>query len=294
MTQTMNNAYLALQGLATGNAFGNTFYKAATRKGLVQRKLPASPWLWSADTAMAVAVCQTLEQHGAIVEETLVGHLIRHFEEDTFRNYGNGMFQILTLLSQGQDWKYISPSFAGGGSHGNEAAVRALPVGARFYKDISRVKKEAEKSAIVTHFHKEARSGAIAVACAAALTLREEGLDAAAFIDSVLDMTPDSLLRKRMEQARDISREDLPLAIMLLGNGDKAAALDTVPLALWISAHYRYRFKEALWTVATAGGDCDSIGAIVGGISALACGAVPPRWLECREPLKHCALSGNG
>ncbi|HED09312.1 MAG TPA: ADP-ribosylglycohydrolase family protein [Caldithrix abyssi] len=294
MTQTMNNAYLALQGLATGNAFGNTFYKAATRKGLVQRKLPASPWLWTADTAMAVAVCQTLREHGTVDEETLVGHLIRHFEEDTFRNYGNGMFQILTLLSQGQDWKYISPSFAGSGSHGNEAAVRALPVGAWFYEDMNRVQKEAEKAAIVTHFHKEARSGAIAVACACALTLQTDILTADEFLSAVLDLTPPSLLRKRMEQAGNIGREDLPLAIMLLGNGDKAAALDTVPLALWISAHYRYRFKEALWTVATAGGDCDSIGAIVGGISALACGAVPPRWLECREPLKHCALSGNG
>ncbi len=293
MSNATFHTQLALEGLATGNAFGNTFYKASTRKGLARRRMPDGPWLWSSDTAMAVAVCQTLQQHGTIDEDALVGHLVHHFEDDTFRNYGSGMFQILTLLSQGQDWKYISPSFADGGSHGNEAAVRALPVGAWFYEDPERVKKEAEKSAVVTHFHKEARSGAIATASAAALVLNGYVQNPHTFIDAVLDHTPPSLLRDRLAQARDIRRQDLPLAIMLLGNGDKAAALDTVPLALWICAYYREDFEEALWTVATAQGDCDSIGAIVGGICALGSGGVPKKWLENREPLKHCTTAGT-
>ncbi len=285
MKTSMHNMLKALDGLSLGNAFGNLFYKASVRKGLTRRALPEGPWPWTADTAMAVAVFQTIEENDAIVENSLIGIMVNEFLNDTFRSYGNAMFQILNLLSQGQDWRYISPEFANGGSHGNEAAVRAICVGAYFAGDINRCREEAEKSAVVTHFHKEARCGAIATAVCAHLMLTAPGIGKNKLLQAVIDHLPDTQLRERLKLSLTLSPDDLPLAIMLLGNGDKAAALDTVPLALWIAAHYRDDFEEALWTAATAGGDTDSIGAIVGGLCALTADALPALWLSRREPL---------
>ncbi|RMH64737.1 MAG: hypothetical protein D6677_04230 [Calditrichaeota bacterium] len=282
---SLKNMYKALEGLALGNAFGNLFYKASARKGITRRALPDGPWPWTADTSMAVSVCQILEDHKSIDEDSLAAFFVRAFQDDTFRGYGNGMFQILNLLSQGQDWRYISPGFANGGSYGNEAAVRAVCVGAYFAGHINQLRKEAEKSAIITHFHKEARCGALATALAAHAIITQPGITPEALLKTVIENIPDSLLKQRLEQAQNLSPDDLPLAIMVLGNGDKAAALDTVPLALWITAHYLKDFEEALWTVATAQGDADTIGAIVGGLCALATETLPPQWLNRREAL---------
>ena len=61
---------------------------------------------------------------------------------------------------------------------GNGSAMRVAPVGAFFADDLKRVSEEAEKSAVITHAHEEARSGAIAVAIATAFAwkFKEENI----------------------------------------------------------------------------------------------------------------------
>lgn len=73
-----------------------------------------------------------------------------------------------------------------------------------------------------------------------------------------------------------------------LGNGQKITAPDTVPFALWCAASYRGDFEASLWAAVSVGGDNDTLGAIVGGIAALAAGvgSIPKRWTLSREPLR--------
>jgi ADP-ribosylglycohydrolase len=72
-----------------------------------------------------------------------------------------------------------------------------------------------------------------------------------------------------------------------LGNGSLVTSPDTVPFCLWMAAHHLDRFVEALGKTISAGGDCDTNAAIVGGIVSLSAGrgSIPVEWLEAREPI---------
>ena len=66
-----------------------------------------------------------------------------------------------------------------------------------------------------------------------------------------------------------------------------ASPADTVPLALWISLSHPDDFRAAVETAVAAGGDTDTMAAIVGGIvaSRVSAAAIPPEWRETVEPL---------
>jgi ADP-ribosylglycohydrolase len=66
-----------------------------------------------------------------------------------------------------------------------------------------------------------------------------------------------------------------------------------VPFAVWAAATFLHDYPAAVTACVRAGGDVDTMGAIVGGIVAAYTGigqrggvrGVPPGWLEQREPL---------
>ena len=55
---------------------------------------------------------------------------------------------------------YVAPALFGGGSYGNGGAMRAAPIGGYFWDDPERARKEAQRSAEVTHAHPEGQAGA--------------------------------------------------------------------------------------------------------------------------------------
>jgi ADP-ribosylglycohydrolase len=70
-----------------------------------------------------------------------------------------------------------------------------------------------------------------------------------------------------------------------LGNGNQVSAQDTVPFALWCVATTPDDYEDALWHAYSGLGDCDTIGAIVGGIVVLRTGldAIPATWRAACE-----------
>ena len=76
-------------------------------------------------------------------------------------------------------------------------------------------------------------------------------------------------------------------AVDLLGNGSRVSCADTVPLALWIAAFHLDDYPAAVETAVAAGGDTDTMAAIVGGIVAarISAAGIPPAWREAVEPL---------
>ncbi|MGH7943046.1 MAG: ADP-ribosylglycohydrolase family protein [Limisphaerales bacterium] len=73
-----------------------------------------------------------------------------------------------------------------------------------------------------------------------------------------------------------------------MGNGSLVTAPDTVPFCIWIAAHHPRHFVEAIGKTISAGGDCDTNAAIVGGIIALSAGrgSIPLEWLNARETIQ--------
>ncbi|MBI3271066.1 MAG: ADP-ribosylglycohydrolase family protein [Planctomycetes bacterium] len=298
-SQRSLRARLSLEGLATGDAFGECFFGAPAHvESLLERRaLRPPPWRYTDDTVMALAITEILEEHGRIEQDALAERFGRKYLRDPARGYGGGAHGILSSLGQGGDWRVAARSaFEGMGSMGNGGAMRADPVGAFFADDLAAAARNAGLSAEVTHAHPEGVAGAIAVAVAAGWvashappgSTTDLSRAGSRMFEAVLDLVPDCETRAHIARAAALSLSyDVRTAVAALGNGSRVIAQDTVPFALWCAARHLGNYEEALWTTVSGLGDRDTTCAIAGGIVVLSCGvaAIPSAWVGAREPL---------
>ncbi len=287
-------ARLALDGLSVGDAFGERFFVSPqTVDSLIEaRAIPASPWRWTDDTAMALSIVEVLGLHGGIDRDALAQAFARRYWAEPARGYGAGAHRILQAIGEGCSWQDAAATvFAGQGSYGNGGAMRAAPIGAYFWDSDEHVVEHALASADPTHAHPEGRAGAVAVAVAAALAVRMSRgslkLSTEGFIDEVLHRCPHGLTHEGIARARELGDVDVVTAAAVLGNGAEVSAQDTVPFCIWAAARHLGDYREALWATVAALGDRDTTCAIVGGIVALHVGrmGLPADFLAAREPL---------
>lgn len=286
----LDRALSSLQGLRTGDALGARFFLPDHHPLLRRRQVPAGPWRWTDDTEMAASVVAVLGRFGEADEDALAAAFAEHYDED--RGYGVTVGRLLRRIREdGADWRESAAALFGGeGSWGNGAAMRVAPLGAWFAADVERAAVEARRSAGVTHRHREAVCGAVAVAVAAALRAGARDrtpLCGAELLDGVVRAVPRSAVRAGLRRARDLlDYADSVTVAAVLGCGRRTGAHDTVPFALWAAARHGGDFEAAFWASAQAGGDVDTICAIAGGVLAAAPGAAPPpEWLAETEPL---------
>jgi ADP-ribosylglycohydrolase len=286
-------AWLSLQGLAVGDAFGGRYFgppeDALAR--IARRELPASPWPYSDDTEMALSIVEVLRGRRTIDQDLLATTFAVRMQAG--RGYGMGTYELLEGLKAGGDWRALAPSgFGGLGSFGNGAAMRVAPLGAFFADEpVSVVADHARLSAEVTHAHPEGIAGAIAVAVAAALAWRRRG-DAGPlgrrWIEEIRDAVPAGYTRDAVGEALGVA-PDAPVieAAKALGNGSGITAPDTVPICFWMAARRPSDFAETMWDTVSILGDRDTTCAIVGGILALRTGRdlIPADWLAATETL---------
>jgi ADP-ribosylglycohydrolase len=292
-TERLKRAKECLEGLSVGDAIGESlsygYYRcrencdfSALRPGTVR---------YTDDTAMALAIVETLQRLGGIDEEVMAWAFSSRYRHDPDRGYGKMARRVLEEIGAGTPWREASGKAFGGGSFGNGAAMRVAPLGAYFADDIGVVPTMAARSARVTQFHPEGIAGAVAVAVAAAVATNQRAMDPAraadAIWEAVLDLTPESAVRTRLAKARvftdathgDVARE--------VGNGAEVSAQDTVPFCIWSACRNLGCYREALLATIEVGGDCDTNCAIVGGVvSAYSAGRdIPGDWHSAREPL---------
>jgi ADP-ribosylglycohydrolase len=285
----IDRARQSLEGLSVGDAFGENFFGLEER-WIETRALPRKPWRYTDDTEMALSIFEMLRTRRSIDQDELAQAFAKRMNPN--RGYGANAYQTLTAIQRGGSWREsASGAFRGKGSFGNGAAMRVAPLGAFFADDIERCVGEARQSAEITHTHPEGIAGAIAVAVAAALTVRRYGAmtpNGRTWLDEVRSHVPDGLVRKGIEKALRLpAATTTENAALALGNGCNISAPDTVPFCLWIASWHSHRYEEALWQTVSVGGDLDTTSAIVGGIVALQSGGkdIPEVWRERREPL---------
>ena len=289
----LSRAWLSLDGLSVGDAFGERFFGPLheVRQRISKRVLPDAPWTYTDDTEMALSVVEILQERGGIDQDILAKRFAKRMQFN--RGYGQGAYAVLCGVKDGFDWRHLTQiGFRGMGSFGNGAAMRVAPLGA-FFADqpLDVICGQARLSAEVTHAHVEGIAGAVAVAAAAALAWRDreaKGALGATLIAAVRDATPHGYTRDAIAEALDVPADAAIVeAAEALGNGSGVTAPDTVPLCLWIVAHASAGFEQALWHTVSALGDRDTTCAIVGGILALRSGrdGIPRQWLQARETL---------
>ena len=281
----------ALEGIALGDCFGQTFFmedEVACQR-IRERKILEESWHFTDDTVMGIGIYRKLEKYGEINQDKLAEIFAKNYLLDWHRGYGGTAHSILREIGEGSDWREVAPKvFDGMGSMGNGAAMRAAPIGAYFADDLDKVMYEARKSAEVTHSHIEGIVGALAVAVAAALIWNKKAgeyfKDGKDFLYDIAQVMPESDTKYKILSAASIKRESkIDFVISVLGNGMKLTAQDTVPFCLWCVAYYYESLEEALWKAVSALGDRDTICAIVGGIVSLYENRVPRKWLDYME-----------
>lgn len=289
--ENLISLYLSLEGLSVGDAFGERFFlhPDVVESLVAARAIPASPWIYTDDTQMALSIVSILRECGEIDQDKLAQSFAKYYVRD--RGYGSSMHGLLMQIRNGEPWQKVASSlFDGQGSYGNGAAMRVAPIGAYFAEDLDLVVNQAHASAEITHTHPEASAGAIAVAIAAALAwrLRDCLPNKEEFLNLILPYVPESEVKSKIRLARDLSEKtSVNSAAAILGNGTYVSAQDTVPFSLWCAAQHLNNYEEALWLTVSGLGDRDTTCAIVGGIVALSAGveSIPTQWLQAREPL---------
>nr|BFE64282.1 ADP-ribosylglycohydrolase family protein [Dactylosporangium thailandense] len=280
-------AAASLTGLSVGDALGAPFeMKPAMADGAVFEPPPA-PWRWTDDTEMACTLFEALRRDGHVDQDRLAVAFAQRWSAD--RGYGRGSVSLLTDIRAGVPWRSAASAlFSGRGSAGNGAAMRVAPLGAFFRADPDLAAREAVLSAEVTHRHPEGVAGAVAVALAAAHAAGDRPAGTPSLLRQVLHHLPPSDVRDGIARATRIAPgTDSREAAADLGNGSHALAQDTVPFALWVAAAHLEDYPAALEACVRAGGDVDSVCAIVGGVVAARVGTagIPSEWIGAREPL---------
>jgi ADP-ribosylglycohydrolase len=283
--------------LSVGDALAaQLFVPGRSVDDLAVGKPPAGVWEWTDDSEMACSVVAELRDHRYIDQDWLAGAFARRCEP--YRGDSGGAVVILHEIRDGRPWREAArAAFGGQGSCGNGAAIQVAPVGAYHPDNPAVAAEQAIRSAEVTHAHPEGIAGAIVVAVAAAhaaaARLRTVRPAPEEFVNALSPFLIDGQVQRGITRTRRLLGRSVAEAAYELGNGAQVTAQDTVPFAVWAAATFLHDYPAALTACVQAGGDVDTMGAIVGGIVAAYTGmgerarvrGIPPGWLEQREPL---------
>ncbi|MCB9057142.1 MAG: ADP-ribosylglycohydrolase family protein [Calditrichae bacterium] len=281
----LKNARLSLLGLSIGDAFGDCIQKTTPIFAKTDRYFPECEWIYTDDTVMAISIYENLKEFGEINQDDLAKRFKDKFVADPSRMYGMSTVDILLRIHKGEHWRNLVSTIRPGGSFGNGSAMRVAPLGAYFFDDPERAALEAEKSAVVTHAHPEARAGAIAVALAACFCSKENGLSDIDLLKKVMEFTPVSNVQDGLLQAIELFNESVQTVARALGTGGGVSCQDTVPFCVWCAAKNSGNFENALWDAVQEPGDRDTVCAIVGGIVASSVADLPEHFIEKCEKL---------
>ena len=151
-------------------------------------------------------------------------------------------------------WFFFPPAKSGVRSAGNGPAMRSAILGVRWGHDPAKLRELVHASTVITHTDPRAEAGALAVATAAhhAETGREDEY-----------VIPPEFANPPAENV-------------------KGFVVDTVAFALAAWKRHPRDYRAAILEAVRAGGDTDTVAAIVGGIVGAAVGreGIPREWLD--------------
>ena len=120
----------ALLGTFTGDALGMPFEgaePAALPERLEMLEARLLRGSYTDDTQMAIALAESLLEHGRIDSQALASAFAEAYAPD--RGYGEGTTAVLLLVREGVDAREaVRAALGGKGSLGNGAAMRIAPV----------------------------------------------------------------------------------------------------------------------------------------------------------------------
>jgi len=294
MTIDIDSKFLgAMVGGALGDAVGYMAYKYQQRDDLLGKLEAVDRLTYTADTVMAVAMAETLIEHGGIDTRKLGDSFLKHFANKPWQRQGAEPPEIYRIVEQeGIDYVYAARRlFEGEGSYGNGAAMRITPLGLFYYRS-NDIYEQARLSAEVTHTHPVGIDGAAVFARALARTVTlnpQRPFSPQAFIDMLMDFSRTDEMRNKLALIPDLldQQVDPELAVEKLGNG--VAAHESVPMALFCFLRYPHTYLESVLCAITHGGERDTMGIMAGALSGAYLGvdSISVEWRNKLEDIRH-------
>ncbi|MFO1446407.1 ADP-ribosylglycohydrolase family protein [Bacillus sp. Bva_UNVM-123] len=256
------------------------------------------------DTSQAIKICQSIIANHGVVKATPIANAILEWaeEHDAFNKkyLGPSSEKALRSIQQG-----IPVEEAGGMGDTNGAAMRIAPIGMiSKSENLQALVDNVEEASLGTH------NTNIAIAGAAML---------AAAISTAIDTDDWELILNKAFEAYDIgfergndyfgasSKERLKLALEWIRNGEEeeklmdklyniigagVATTEAVPTAIALAYYAKGDPIKGALLAANLGGDCDTIGAMVGGLCGAysGIGAIPMQMVEQLEDVNNVKL----
>ncbi len=281
----------ALVGAAVGDALGAAFEGhpgpvPIEGVGEAERGEYALPY--TDDTAMTIALAESLLQEGGLNQDRLVQAFARSWQREPHRGYGAGTAGLLARIAAGATWEAASRAqFEGQGSFGNGAAMRVAPVALFAAAHPARTSVLARRSASVTHAHPLAIDGAAVQAAAVATALAHpasQPLAAQDFLADVHAAVTEPVFAERLSFVASLVPDATAEQVgEQLGTG--VAAHEAVPAALLSFLRHPASYPDAVRFAITLGGDTDTIASMAGAVAGACLGvsAIPERWVERTE-----------
>lgn len=269
----------ALLGLAAGDAVGTTLeFRARDTYPRLTDMLGGGPFHlqpgeWTDDTAMALALADTLAGADDLDEHLLMEQFTQWAERGTYSCNGRCFDIGLTVRSALQRFQRSGDPVAGSTdpySAGNGSLMRLAPVAIRFWPDRPRLRDVAARQSRTTHGAAEAVDACVAFAELLADAIEGKSAQqvltprAAPYAGAISGIVGGSWRGKAREDIR--------------ASGYVAHSLEA---ALW-SVGRSATFTEAVLTAANLGEDADTTAAIVGQLAGAIHGAsaIPSAWRD--------------
>jgi ADP-ribosyl-[dinitrogen reductase] hydrolase len=278
---TRDRAVGAMLGLAVGDAIGTTLeFTPRDSLPLLTGMVGAGPFRlapgeWTDDTAMALALTDSLLSHPDLDETDLMDRFVAWHERGDYSHNGRCFdIGITTLGALGRFVKSGEP-IAGSsdpGTAGNGSLMRLAPVAVRYWNDPGRLRDTAARQSRTTHGAAEAVDACVAYAELLADAIAGRPAEEVLFPRSG-DWAPKIAVIMaggwRTKQRGDIR-----------GSG---YVVDALEAALWSVAHAGGDAARAVLTAANLGDDADTTAAIAGQLAGALSGTdgIPADWLQC-------------
>jgi ADP-ribosyl-[dinitrogen reductase] hydrolase len=283
------------------------------------------------DTQQALIVTEAILQTGRADPDVIVRMMVELTEGPRTVPFGahrgTGRSYRLSVMRMRHEGRWSSGSRS---SAGIGASMRVAPVGLFFTGDDAAIRENASLSALVTHTDPRGCLAACAVAYLAGRASRSflrpftpaelhadtlvflrraetwfmdlyggrshpdvrqtygQFGDALEAIAGAWDRESASVLPRILEKGSALAGTDL-------GHPLRGVALTGVVAAIYLFLRYRERYRDALLEVLNAGGDTDSVGAIVGALCGAAGGeeAIPAEWRDGLLALEQVRLRAD-
>lgn len=269
----------ALLGLPCGDAVGTTLeFKPRDSYPMLVDMVGGGPFRlqpgqWTDDTAMALALAESLAEQNGLDEQDLLARFHRWWKSGAYSCTGSCFDIGITTREALSRWERTKADVCGSTdpmSAGNGSLMRLAPVAIRWFDDRASLRDAAARQTRTTHAAAEAVDACVVyaemLADAIAGASREEVLEA-----REVQASPE-IARLAAGSWRGLKRSAVK------GSGYVVRSMEA---ALW-SVGRSGSFEEAVLTAANLGDDADTTAAIAGQLAGALYGegGIPARWLD--------------